>query len=538
MSSVESINSKNENFTIHFALRTFVVLYMSGFLLEMTESWKYPIFSLIFTILISIFVFIPGLLISFSIFLLASTSYILLFRFPEVANHVNLIVFLNIGLIYGYLHLWIRGKLNRENYWHFVLPFARISLILVYFLAGFHKFNSDFFNPIVSCAGGLLLGGFLPMMSSRTLGVPSIFILVISLIFLTYKLWGNSFKKVSRQTSFALLFILVIASIVFAANLSVVQDTLPGQLKSGVILFLASVVVIWEIVGALLLFIPRFQGFIILFSLIMHMSFAPIGFVDFGALAFALLFAFVPPNHLELLDKHSELSFGKASINRIKGYFSMLIILSLLKGLHYQLGIDLGDIKFLSGMLLNTTAIIFIWPILENLCSKERLPWNGVTVWPSGTPKFIGIIALLMILFGMTSYVGLRTAGNFSMFSNLQTEGARSNHFLLASNPFKVWSYQEDIVEVIEINDKAAKLGHKYRPLKGAQLPVVEFRKLIHKWTKASYIVPITFVHNGITYSSDDIVNDPVWRTPNRNWEMYLMDFRIIQPEGPNQCRW
>lgn len=134
--------------------------------------------------------------------------------------------------------------------------------------------------------------------------------------------------------------------------------------------------------------------------------------------------------------------------------------------------------------------------------------------------------------------MGLRTAGTFSMFSNLRTEGPVSNHLLLGSNPLKVWGYQEDVVEVIEIDDETARLGHKYRPLKGQQLPAVEFRKLIHKWTKADYTVPITFVHAGKEYTTQDIVNDPTWRVPQRNWEAYLMDFRIIQPEGANQCRW
>ncbi|MEL6263994.1 MAG: hypothetical protein AAFR12_23410 [Cyanobacteria bacterium J06626_6] len=45
-------------------------------------------------------------------------------------------------------------------------------------------------------------------------------------------------------------------------------------------------------------------------------------------------------------------------------------------------------------------------------------------------------------------------------------------------------------------------------------------------------------MHNGVEYASADIVNDPTWKTPNRTWETYLMDFRIIQPDGANQCRW
>ena len=42
----------------------------------------------------------------------------------------------------------------------------------------------------------------------------------------------------------------------------------------------------------------------------------------------------------------------------------------------------------------------------------------------------------------------------------------------------------------------------------------------------------------GREHATDDIVNDPVWRTPARDWEMRLMDFRVIQEEGPSRCRW
>ena len=48
----------------------------------------------------------------------------------------------------------------------------------------------------------------------------------------------------------------------------------------------------------------------------------------------------------------------------------------------------------------------------------------------------------------------------------------------------------------------------------------------------------MTFVYRGQAYRTPNIVADPVWRTPQRSWDMRLMDFRIIQPEGPNRCRW
>jgi hypothetical protein len=66
----------------------------------------------------------------------------------------------------------------------------------------------------------------------------------------------------------------------------------------------------------------------------------------------------------------------------------------------------------------------------------------------------------------------------------------------------------------------------------------VEFRKLIYRWTKAGAAVPVTFEYRGAIHSTTDITRDPEWDTRSRDWAMRLMDFRVIQPNGPNACRW
>src|SRR4030095_15122896 len=98
------------------------------------------------------------------------------------------------------------------------------------------------------------------------------------------------------------------------------------------------------------------------------------------------------------------------------------------------------------------------------------------------TPRWLLLFPLVLALHGLTSYLGLRTAGNFTMFSNLRTEGTSSNHLLLGSNPIKVWGYQEDVVRFMEIRHA--------RGLEGNSLPVVEFRKRINEWTQAGQTVP------------------------------------------------
>jgi hypothetical protein len=186
-------------------------------------------------------------------------------------------------------------------------------------------------------------------------------------------------------------------------------------------------------------------------------------------------------------------------------------------------------------------VLILIWPILSELLGGKRLwRWKGVSVFDRRTPKFLYALPGLLLLFGSTSYLGLRTAGNFSMFSNLRTEGATSNHVLLGSNPLKIWGYQEDTVHVLEFDPDTVKTGDHYTPrnLKGNYLPVVEFRKAVANWAKKGMVVPIVFEYQGQVITSDNIAVDPDWRPSGWDWEMILLDFREIQPGGPNACRW
>lgn len=94
------------------------------------------------------------------------------------------------------------------------------------------------------------------------------------------------------------------------------------------------------------------------------------------------------------------------------------------------------------------------------------------------------------------------------------------------------------MVRFIRIDDQRARIGYQYQPLEGNQLPAVEFRKLVYLWTRAGATVPMTFEYRGRIHSTEDIANDRVWRTGARNWEMALLDFRSIQTEGRNRCRW
>ena len=147
-----------------------------------------------------------------------------------------------------------------------------------------------------------------------------------------------------------------------------------------------------------------------------------------------------------------------------------------------------------------------------------RPTWPGVTIGSRLTPALaLCLRRRCSVLHGLTGYLGLRTAGNFTMFSNLRTEGPRSNHLLLGSNPLKVWGYQEDVVRFTAFDDRLVPPSYKGQSLVGQELPVVEFRKWIYGWTASGAVVPMTFVYQGQVHATDNIVTDPVWRTTRAN---------------------
>ena len=70
-------------------------------------------------------------------------------NWPRLANHSNIEVVLELLflLFLGYKIFNKKTKISQSE----LANVFRVSLVLIYFFAGFHKLNNDFFNPCVSC---------------------------------------------------------------------------------------------------------------------------------------------------------------------------------------------------------------------------------------------------------------------------------------------------------------------------------------------------------------------------------------------------
>jgi hypothetical protein len=329
--------------------------------------------------------------------------------------------------------------------------------------------------------------------------------------------------------------LVVIGSFIFV---TFVDASIFMSAKFVFIFVIAVVVLCWQLVEAPLLLTRRFQWFALCLCLLVHAQLAMIALVDFQALGIALLMTFLPVGVLDAWNQRRTTSALRIPMHRVHAYFLLNLIGGLVHGTNHHVH-EFINSMVLSGVLFNVALLILLWPIITDLFSRDRTwRWDGVRVFNRETPRFLYLVPVALLLFGLTSHFGLRTTGNFSMFSNLRTEGERSNHLLFGNNPLKFGSYQEDVVKVHEIDDKAANIGYQYMPLDGKHLPVVEFKKLIVLWREAGRVIPMRFEYDGKMYATENVIEEPDWQVDEFDWEMKLLDFRVIQPEGPNRCRW
>lgn len=75
--------------------------------------------------------------------------YFLIDKFPRIGNHSTIIIFFSLFLlvVFGLKLISKKTLFNTD----FVSYFFRVITVTIYFYTGFHKLNTDFLNPCVSC---------------------------------------------------------------------------------------------------------------------------------------------------------------------------------------------------------------------------------------------------------------------------------------------------------------------------------------------------------------------------------------------------
>ena len=182
-----------------------------------------------------------------------------------------------------------------------------------------------------------------------------------------------------------------------------------------------------------------------------------------------------------------------------------------------------SGLLLMSGFILKPSWVWLLWTLVITVAllaavvreHRRNGLFSGKNVTPmwSWKPGWLWIFFVLVVVNSASPYIGLKTNLNVAMYSNMRTEGAVNNHFLLPVMP--LFRYQDDLVEVIDSNnDEILKL--KTHPARygfvGEEFDVYtnyfELRRMVNDLEDPN--LEVTYIRNGETKTFKRGANDQV----------------------------
>ena len=359
-------------------------------------------------------------------------------------------------------------------------PFQHISLkailwvgLISYFMAGFHKLNADFFDPNLTCA-----------------------------------------KPVTDAFFKRVLFL---------------DLELPGVIYQ----LSPWLAVIAEIAGPIFFLAKRTRALGLTIIVVLQLFLVPYGVVDFQSQMLATFVVFIPGIKKIFIKEGGALNHTLAIIQA-----SFLFIYTLIYTLSLQNIISINEVRIIQAWLFNGVLLYLTFPFFRKLLSKEKLAPPPTLFFRPSNPKYYlhALLPISLFLFTITPYLGLRSAGNLTMFSNIITYAPKSNHYLIDTADIKIWDYEEDLVMIRSIHPRV-RYSFDGDAL-GYGIPLSEFRKKVWYWGYLGLTgLSIHFSYQGVEYRFPDIEKSP-WGVKSRSWMEYLLDFRKVPIDRPNTCGW
>lgn len=378
--------------------------------------------------------------------------------FPRGTNHGNLQVFLGIIFI---LFLIIKFKKIKESRLDTktISTIFLYSLVTIYFVSGFHKLNSGFFDVSSSCTN-YISSNFTSFLFGENYKLPPLAIRISQVLTLVFEMiipFGLLFHRTRKITGWLL----------------------------------------------------------VLFHVVMSLC----GFSNFSAFAGFLLCACI-------LNFESDKAYYHSVINGLRFYIVFCVLSVMFSYLVTRLGLfEQTHVRVYNGIIFNIGWLIFFSILLKK--SGFYKVNRSFSVFPI-------ITVILILMWGGQAYVGLSNAGNLTMFSNLITEKSRSNHLLIDTKKTKIWSFEEDLVTIIEVDDSLK--WENSETIKSHQLPLIEFKTQVNQWTKKyDKAIPITIYYN------NNLMHIPDLKTSEFNqvkWWYKYIQFRKLPHAGTNDCLW
>jgi hypothetical protein len=269
------------------------------------------------------------------------------------------------------------------------------------------------------------------------------------------------------------------------------------------------------------------------------------GIYSFSAMIFAMLTAFLPDRFIDSLQawwrtaKHARRF--TSLVTRYDWGVTWAASLISIAAIFAVAGIAFGWVKvpyaivretlFLAGFGLwavvaglFVASIVIAWPASAR-CSGGLLPRQGSMRW-------VPLVAVGLVSATCSApYFGFQTVRCLSMFSNLRTEGGRSNHLLMPVS-LQVADYQRDLVQITASSIP----GLQYCVDEDLLLPYFELRRQV--WSDRS-AGTVTFIRGNQQVTVDKRDPDSRLRLPPVHWLAgKFLTFRGVDRVGPCRCRW
>ena len=419
-----------------------------------------------------------GRLLGLAIVQLLDVAYYL----PVVPNHWLLTGIVSLAILGAATAGALRGGLAGLQFgalYQTLTPPVRLSAVIFYFFTFFHKLNTDFLNPEVSCAARFFEGVVSPFPALSALP---------------------------------------------GMGAAVIGATLTAEL------FVA--------VG---IAIPRWRAAACLlgagFHLVLALDAAHV-FYNFSAVMFAVLWVCLPASRAARLARQP--ATGRFGRFHFLGGYALIVGLAWwfpaeagrvtafgFSGLWVGLAITLLS---RAGLLGRCNVLSFARALRKS--SSRPTPLAAIEGRPAR--RYAGVLLLvpaLVALNGLSPYLGLKTRTAWQMYSNLNLEAAASNHYLIPYS-LDVGGFLADSVRILATSDPA--LDAEYVQT-GRRITWFELRRHVaqHPVTELTYVRPTR--PNGPDGRADEAVLRKTW---GRAGLEKLLIFRPLGPASAGVCDW
>ena len=357
------------------------------------------------------------------------------YHLPFVPNHWLLTGILSLAILGAGGVVAVRARfaaVQLVDLYQTLTPSVRISAAVFYFFTFFHKLNADFLNPDVSCAVRFFEQTLTPLGLSALPG----------------------------------------------AGAAVIWATLAGEL------FLA--------VG---LAVPRWRQAACMLGAGFHMVLALDAlhiFYNFSAVMFAVLWVCVPASRAAWIARQPGGRFGRF---HFLGGYTLIVVLSWwfpaeawrvaafgFSGLWFGFAINLLT---RAGLLGRRNLFLFARASRRS----SALPCPVALVDRSQGRRYAGVLLLLpalVLLNGLSPYLGLKTRTVWAMYSNLNLSTYDSNHFLIPYS-LDLGGFLSDSARILATSDRALRAQYVRT---GARITWFELSRYIaqHPGHRVAYI--------------------------------------------------